>query len=119
MMWNAEFFGQLASEQFGSRSDHRAIEQAWNKRLSFDLVRQKRRIAALCSNDMKSCYDRVVHLVASIAMQHQSVPDTACICMFTMLQNLEHTVWKIYGDSETGYGGILWAVPSHGLGQGN
>jgi hypothetical protein len=33
MMWNAEFFGQLASEQFGSRSGHRAIEQGWNKRL--------------------------------------------------------------------------------------
>jgi hypothetical protein len=69
MMWNAEFFGQLASEQFGSGSGHRAIEQAWNKRLSFDLVRQKRRTSALCSNDMKSWYDRVVHSVASIEMQ--------------------------------------------------
>jgi hypothetical protein len=90
-----------ASEQFRSRSCHRAIEQAWNKRLSFDLVRQQRRTAALCSNDMKSCYDRVVHSVASIAMQQQNVADTACICMFTTLQNLEHTVRTIYGDSET------------------
>jgi hypothetical protein len=119
MMWNAEFFGQLASEQFGSRSGHRAIEQAWNKRLSFYLVRQQRRTAALCSNDMKSCYDQVVHSVASIAMEPQNVPDTACICMFTTLQNLEHTVRTIYGNSDTGYGGTLWAVPSHGLGQGN
>jgi hypothetical protein len=39
--------------------------------------------------------------------------------MFTTLQNLEHTVRTIYGDSETGYGGTLWVVPSHGLGQGN
>jgi hypothetical protein len=28
MMWNAELFGQLASEQFGSRAGHRGIEQA-------------------------------------------------------------------------------------------
>jgi hypothetical protein len=68
---------------------------------------------------MKSCYDRIIHLVASIVMQHQNVPDTACICMFTTLQNLEHTIRTIYGDSETGYGGTLWTVPSHGLVQGN
>jgi hypothetical protein len=92
MMWNAEFFGQLASEQFGSRSGHRAIEQAWNKRLSFDLVRQQRRTATLCSNGTTSCYDRVVHSVASIAMQQQNVPDTVCIYMFTTLQNLEQNV---------------------------
>jgi hypothetical protein len=87
--------------------------------LSFDLVRQQRRTAALCSNDTKSCYDRVVHSVTSIAMQQQNISDTACICMFTTLQNLEHNVRTIYGDSETRYGGTLWAVPIHGLGQGN
>ena len=32
---------------------------------------------------------------------------------------MEHTVRTIYGDSETGYGGTLWVVPAHGLGQGN
>jgi hypothetical protein len=52
-------------------------------------------------------------------MQQQNIPDTACICIFTTLQNLEHTVRTICGDSETGYSGTLWTVPSHGLGQGN
>jgi hypothetical protein len=107
MMWNAELFGQLASEQFRSRPGHRSIEQAWNKMLSFDLVRKQRRTAALCSNGMKSCYDRLVHSVASIVMQQQNVLDTACICMFTTLQNLEHTVRTIYGDSDDGYGGTV------------
>jgi hypothetical protein len=52
-------------------------------------------------------------------MQQQNVPDTACIFMFTTLQNLEHTVRTIYGYSEIGYGVTLWVVPSHGMGQGN
>jgi hypothetical protein len=47
MMGNAEFFGQLALEQFWSRTGHRAIEQAYNKRLSFDLVTQQRITEAL------------------------------------------------------------------------
>jgi hypothetical protein len=40
-MWNAELFGQLAAEQFRSRSGHRVIEQVCNKMLSFDLVWQQ------------------------------------------------------------------------------
>jgi hypothetical protein len=39
--------------------------------------------------------------------------------MFTTLQNLEHTVRTVYGDSDQSYGGNLWIVPLHGSGQGN
>jgi hypothetical protein len=75
--------------------------------------------AAMCSNDAKSCYDRIVHAIESILMQHQNVPASACICVFTTLQNLHYTVRTIYGDSRSGYGGTLWAVPYSGGGQGN
>jgi hypothetical protein len=75
--------------------------------------------AALCSNDAKSCYDRIVHSIASILMQQQNDPASSCICVFTTLQNLHHTVRTIYGDSKSGYGGTLWAVPYSGVGQGN
>jgi hypothetical protein len=73
----------------------------------------------MCSNDVKSCYDMLVHSIASILMQHQNVPASACICVFITLQNLHHTVRTIYGDSKSGYGGTLWAVPYSGVGQGN
>jgi hypothetical protein len=33
----------------------------------------------MCSNDAKSCYGRIVHAIASILMQHQNVPVSACI----------------------------------------
>jgi hypothetical protein len=75
--------------------------------------------AAMCSNDAKSCYDRVVHSIASFIMQQQNVPASACICVFTTLQNLHHTVRTIYGDSKSCYGATLWAVPYSGVGQSN
>jgi hypothetical protein len=119
MMKDGESYEQLAWEQYGSREGKNAIGQALNKVLSFDLIRQARLDAAMCSNDVKSCYDRIVHAIASILMQNQNVAASACICVFTMLHNLHHTVRTIYGDSKSGYGGTLWAVPYSGVGQGN
>jgi hypothetical protein len=119
MMKDGEAYEQLAWEQFGSREGKNAIEQALKKVLSFDFIRQARMDAAMCSNDANSCYDRIVHSIASILMQHQNVPASALICVFTTLQNLHHTVRTIYGDSKSGYGGTLWAVLYSDVGQGN
>jgi hypothetical protein len=104
MMKDGEAYEQLAWEQYGSREGNNAIDQALNKVLSFDLIRQARMDASMCSNDDKSCYDRKVHSIASILMQQQNVPASACICVFTTLQNLHHTERTIYGDSKSGYG---------------
>jgi hypothetical protein len=75
--------------------------------------------ASMCSNDAKSSNDLIVHSIASILMQQQNVPASACIYVFTTLQNLHHTVRTIYGDSKSGYGGTLWAVTYYGVVQGN
>jgi hypothetical protein len=119
MMKDGEAYEQLAWEQYGSREGKKVIEQALNKVLSFDLIRQDRMDAALCYNDAKSCYDRIVHSIASILMQQHNVPASACICVFTTLQNMHHTLRTIYGDSNSDYIGNLWAVPYSGVGQGN
>jgi hypothetical protein len=71
------------------------------------------------SNYVKSCYDRIVDAIASIMMQHPNIPESACIYVFNILKNLHHTVRTIYGDSKSGYGGTLCAVPCYGVGQGN
>jgi hypothetical protein len=52
-------------------------------------------------------------------MQQQNVPASSCICVFTTLHNLHHTVRTIYGDSKSGYRGTLWAVTYYGVGHGN
>ena len=73
----------------------------------------------MCSNDAKSCYDRIVHLVASLAMQRVGAPVEPIVCMFTTIQNLQHRIRTVYGDSEIGFSGELYAVLFQGVGQGN
>jgi hypothetical protein len=119
MTKDGEAYEHLAWEQYGSREGKNAIEQALNKVLSFDLIRQARIDADMFSNDAKSCYDKIVHSIASIIMQQQNVPASSCRCVFTTLKNLHHTFRTIYGDSKSGYGGTLWAVPYSGVGKGN
>jgi hypothetical protein len=74
MMKDGEAYEQLECEQYGSREGKNVVEQALNKLLSFDLIRQAQMDADMCSNDAKSCYDRIVNSIASILMQHQNVP---------------------------------------------
>jgi hypothetical protein len=119
MMKDGNAYENLAWYQYGSCEGKYAIEQDLNKVLSFNLIQQARMDTAMSSNDAKSCYDRIVNAIASIIMQRQNVPASACIGVFTTPQNLHHTVMTIYGDYKSGYGGTLWAVPYSGVGQGN
>jgi hypothetical protein len=119
MMYYAEDLKNLAPEQYGSRKNHTAIDHGLNKQLTFDLLRIKKKMGAICANDAKACFNRIVHSVASLAMQCQGVPPGPIICMFTTIQNLKHYVCTIYGDSLLSFGGTIWTVPIQGVGQGN
>ena len=52
-------------------------------------------------------------------MQRVGAPVEPIICMFTTIQNLEHRIRTVYGDSEIGFSGKLFTVPIQGVGQGN
>lgn len=119
MMRLAEETKTLAPEQYGSRQNHRAIDLAVNKTLTYDILRQLKRPGAICSNNAKSCYDLIGHTQASIIMQQHGVPKSVVDCLFTTLQDVEHRVRTGYGDSEILYGGPGWVKPFHGIGQGN
>jgi hypothetical protein len=119
MMAHAERLGLLAPEQYGSRHSLSAIAHAVNKRLTFDLISQKKRPCILCSNDAKSCYDRIVHSAATLCMRRVGMPEAPVVSMFTTIQNMRHYVRTIYGDSTTYFGGSDWVTPVHGVGQGN
>jgi hypothetical protein len=118
-MAHAERHGNLAMEQYGSRKNLSAILHAVNKVLSFDFIRQYKAPAALCSNDAKSCYDQIIHSVASLCFQYQGVPEPPLVCMLTTLQNTEHTIRTAYGDSTRSYGGSMWSTPLEGLAWGD
>jgi hypothetical protein len=85
-MVNAEY-GQRAAEKNGSCNGNTLIMQACNSKITLDIAHQKRFTLELCSMDLKSCYDRVVHSRASSVMPQQNMLESACMCMFTTLKN--------------------------------
>ena len=114
---HAETFHQIPWEAYGSRRRHRSIECALNKRLTADIWRQTHRTGALCSNDAKSCYDRIAHNVAILCMRRLGLSPETCYVMIGTLEQVKHHVRTAYGDSASSYQGIEF--PLQGIGQGN
>lgn len=63
----------------------------------FDLMRQTRHGSILCSNDAKSCYERIFHSVLSLSLQRLGVPAAPIISMLTTIQHMKHTIKTAYG----------------------
>lgn len=118
MLRRAEADNAVAIEQYGSRKNLSAVDQSLNKALTFDLWRQFRQNGALCSNDAKSCYDRIVHNCASLCMQRVGTPIQPIVSMFSTIQDLSHHVRTIYGESNSCYRHNR-SPPIQGVGQGN
>jgi len=119
MMYQAKENGLIVGEQYGSQHGKSAITQSLNKRLAFDLIQQFKQAAIVCSNDAKSCSDFIVHGIAVQCMYQCGTPKPALVCMFTTIQNLQHHIRTLYGDSTMWAGTEIWAVPVVGIGQGN
>ena len=56
-----------------------------------------RRPLILCSNDAKFFCDRIVHSVASIALQSMGMPKESLCSMFETIQQMEHLVRTSFG----------------------
>ena len=110
MMYSAEDPRAIAKEQYGSRSWLTAIDRSLNKRLTYDIIRQKKRPGVLCSNDAKSCYDWIVHLVASLAMQRVGAPVEPIICMLSVFRS--GVQWCIVCGSDSSRGSRKWGRTS-------
>jgi hypothetical protein len=119
MMEYGEKYNLLAPEQFGSRKHKSAIEHATNKRFTLDIVRQSRQTAIYIANDAKSCYDRIILMVAYLTMRNFGIPETVAKSTIDSILRMKHFVRTKYGDSSTHYGGEDWKVMPHGCGQGN
>ena len=98
-MDHAEAVKAIPKEQYGSRKGHNSIEHAINKRLTYDILRQFRSPGALCSNDAKSCYDRIIHSIAMLAYRRLGIPIPPVQCMVKTIQNMKHHVRTTFGDS--------------------
>ena len=98
-IFHAEKYQLLPEEQYGSRPNKCAIDHALHKRLTYDILRQMKYTGALCSNDAKSCYDRVVHSIACMAYRRLGIPTPPVTSMLTTIQNMQHHIRINYGDS--------------------
>jgi hypothetical protein len=116
---HAEDHQLLAKEQYGSRKGKSAIEHAIHKKLTFDIMRQTRTNGALCSNDAKSCYDRIIHSIACLAYRRLGIPQPPVECMFTSIQNMKHHIRTTFGDSIFTMSSEGTLIPFQGVLQGN
>ena len=120
MMEQGEKKGYLAREQFGSRKEKSAIEHALNKRITIDIARQSKTPAVYIANDAKSCYDRILLMVAYLTMRQMNIPRVTAISCIETLVMMERTVKTVYGESDLGYAtSKLIDEILHGIGQGN
>lgn len=117
MVANAELLQQIPWEVYGSRKRHRSIECAANKVFTTDIARQEHRSLALCSNDAKSCFDRILHAIGTICMRRVGVTKETCLMMFGTLAKAQHYIRTTYGDSDHSYSCI--EIPFQGIYQGN
>lgn len=118
MLKCAEVNKLIPREQYGSRKNKKAILHVFNKKLLYDVIHLQRRPALLCSNDAKSCYDRIIHSVASMACQRLGLPPEPITCMLVTIQEMEHHVRTAFGTSTSSMHGIL-PQPLQGIFQGN
>ena len=91
-IYHAEKNHLLPDEQYGSRPHKCAINHALHKRLTYDILRQMRQTGALCSNDAKSCYDRVIHSIACLAYRRLGVPSPPVLSMLTTIKTMKHYI---------------------------
>jgi len=119
MMYQSEENDLVAGEQYGSRHRKSTITQSLNRRLAFDLIRQFKRAAIVCSNNAKSCYNQIVHCLAINSMYRCGAPKPALVCMFTTLQNLQYHIRTLSDNSTIWARTEIWVVPVAGIGQGN
>lgn len=104
MMKYGEEKGYLAREQFGSRKAKSAIEHALNKRIIIDVARQSKTPAVYISIDAKSCYDRILLMVAYLTMRYMGVPEEAAKSSISTLVEMPRKIKTVYGESEGTYG---------------
>jgi len=118
-MAEAERSQTMPPEQGGSRKGRDSNDMTLAKVLSFDLMRQTLTPGALCSNDAKSCYDRILLSIASLCLQRLGAPSSAAVAMTRTIYKWAHRIRTAFGDSEAFFCGDDWYIPIHGIGQGN
>jgi hypothetical protein len=100
LMIHAKDNQNLAREQYGSRKYHQSSTAATNKVLTMHLLRLRRQSGALCSNNAKSCYDRILHSVAALAARRQGAPRIVALNQCFEPSNTPNTKYELPTESQ-------------------
>ena len=120
MMHHCLDTSQMSQEQYSGPRE-KSIDHALNKRLVFDITRYKKNTTTITSCDLRSCFDRVAHVPATLVMASSGIPQKHMFSMFHTIQNTDFTTRTAYSDSEATFGGKegRFIAKPQTLGQGN
>ena len=110
----------LATEQY-SAPGRKCIDHVINRHLFFDNLRYQKTSGAMSAVDLKSCYDRVSHAPAFLAMSSYGVLQQPIQSMFQSIQHMRYHTFTAHGLSSISFGGKEkgYKAAPNGLGQGN
>jgi hypothetical protein len=117
LMQQAEKLSQFGVEQSGARKNMKCDDVLLFKHLTYSILRISKTNGTTFDNDAKSCYDRIVMLLVSLASQRLGMPTTVCELFQEILNKTQYYAKTIHGTSTLGYG----TSPEHfihGPGQG-
>ena len=111
---------RISKEQY-SIPGRKSIDHALNRRLLFDISRYQKSSLAMTSCDLQSCYNRVAHTPALLAMLGYGIPSEPMYSMFHAIQYMKFTTRTVFRDSGETFGGRepTFTCRPQGLGQGN
>jgi len=107
----------VAADQHGSRKHHKSINTCLNKKLVFDILRQKKRAGAVAILDASGAYDRISYAIVVLTFISFDIPQKVYKVLFSTLQKAQHHIKAGFGRLEAVHGNE--EVPMMGIGQGN
>ena len=90
-----------------SRPQRRAVAHGINQIPLFDYQQYLRQPFSLAFSDFESCYDRIVHSSASIALQRLGITLPSIISMLGTIKCMSHTIRTSYGYYNLTYSGEI------------
>lgn len=117
MVAQAEKMKLLGEEQGGSRKERSANEVAAIKHAIYSILRLTKANRASFNNDAKSCFDRIVMLLASLVSQRSGMGKKQCELFLKTLETARYHVKTKLGTSEESYSSNK-ERSIHGPGQG-
>ena len=96
----------MPAYQHGFRPNKTAIGIATLKRLSYDFLALTRQNAIIFNNDAKACFDRIVPIVAAIAMRHQGLDKWSTASFLEILLGMRYQIRTALGISENDFSNL-------------